>query len=103
VDLLKVPHHGSDRNVSTDFFRQITADHYIISADGKYGNPEIATLKMMSEARGKDAYKVYLTNKETRLEDFYKREKASRKKCEYIFGPKDAWSVKVDLDDPLKD
>jgi len=103
VDLLKVPHHGSDRNVSTDFFRQITADHYIISADGKYGNPEIATLKMMSEARGKDAYKVYLTNKETRLEDFYKREKASRKKCEYVFGLKDALSVKVDLDDPLKD
>ena len=26
VDLLKVPHHGSDRNVEQGFFEQVTAD-----------------------------------------------------------------------------
>ena len=27
VDVLKLPHHGSDRNVATEFFEQISADH----------------------------------------------------------------------------
>ena len=51
VDVLKVPHHGSDRNVSTEFFQQVTADHYVISADGQHGNPELAMLQMLSQAR----------------------------------------------------
>ena len=41
VDLLKLPHHGSDRNVATEFFRQITADHYVCSGNGQFGNPEL--------------------------------------------------------------
>lgn len=44
VDLLKLPHHGSDRNVTKDFFRKVTADNYVVSANGKHGNPDLATL-----------------------------------------------------------
>ena len=51
LDLLKLPHHGSDRNVETEFFRQVRADHYVISGNGKHDNPEIATLEMISLAR----------------------------------------------------
>ena len=47
VDVLKVPHHGSSRNVEEDFFRDVTADHYVISANGKYDNPDAETLKMI--------------------------------------------------------
>lgn len=62
VDLLKVPHHGSDRNVDRDYFERIRADHYVISADGKYGNPDIDTLEMISDARkGDDAFTIHLT------------------------------------------
>ena len=52
VDLLKVPHHGSERNVREDFFRQVTADHYVISADGRHGNPDVRMLQMLTRARG---------------------------------------------------
>ncbi len=45
VDVFKVPHHGSDRNVTLDFFRKIKAKTYVISANGKYGNPDYDTLK----------------------------------------------------------
>jgi beta-lactamase superfamily II metal-dependent hydrolase len=45
VDMLKVPHHGSNRNVTADFFKRVTADKYIISANGKYGNPDFNTLE----------------------------------------------------------
>lgn len=44
VDVLKVAHHGSDRNVTRTFFRKVTADRYLISANGKDGNPDTATL-----------------------------------------------------------
>jgi len=44
VGLLKVPHHGSDRNVTQKFFERITADQYVISANGKHGNPDFPTL-----------------------------------------------------------
>ncbi len=61
VNLLKMPHHGSDRNVDTDFFRIITADHYVISGDGKHGNPEVATFEMIFTARGNDPFTIHMT------------------------------------------
>lgn len=68
VDVLKVPHHGSDRNVSTDFFRTVTAEHYVFSGDGKHSNPELATLDMVLEARGDAPFTLHFTNHEDRLE-----------------------------------
>lgn len=62
VDVLKVPHHGSEHNVETDFFRRVTADHYVFSGDGEHGNPERATFEMLLAARGADApYTLHLT------------------------------------------
>ena len=61
VNLLKMPHHGSDRNVDTDFFRTITADHYVVSGDGKHGNPEVATFEMICTARGDDPFTIHMT------------------------------------------
>jgi hypothetical protein len=61
VDALKVPHHGSVHNVDADYFETIVADHYVVSADGKYDNPDVATLKMISAARPDDAFTIHLT------------------------------------------
>jgi hypothetical protein len=103
LDLLKIPHHGSDHNVSTEFFRQVTADHYVVSGDGEHGNPEIATLKMLSEARGQEAFTLYLTNQEPRLTVFFQAEKAAGKKYKVVFRKGDSPSVRVDLGDQLED
>lgn len=62
VDILKVPHHGSDRNVTVDFFKRIVAKTYLFSGDGKHGNPERATFEWLATARGKRAqFRVLLT------------------------------------------
>lgn len=64
VDLFKVPHHGSDRNVTEQTFRDITAKHYVISANGEHGNPEPAMLDMLVKGRRKtrtDPYHLHLT------------------------------------------
>ncbi len=104
VDLLKLPHHGSDRNVETDFFRQITADHYVVSADGKHGNPEVSTLQMISEARGKEKFTIHLTNREKRLDTFFASEKKKGKKYDVVYRDPKELSLWVDLgDDALED
>jgi glyoxylase-like metal-dependent hydrolase (beta-lactamase superfamily II) len=62
VDVLKLPHHGSIRNVEKGFFDRITADHYVISANGKNGNPESETLELIAGSRAKDdAFTIHLT------------------------------------------
>jgi len=52
--ILKVQHHGSDRNVAADFFQRLPADIYLISANGKYGNPDVDTLKMIVDSAHAD-------------------------------------------------
>ncbi|HUP22967.1 MAG TPA: hypothetical protein VNB06_08505, partial [Thermoanaerobaculia bacterium] len=53
VDALKVPHHGSDRNATRTFFRKVTADRYLISANGRDDNPDFATLTWIVEEAAK--------------------------------------------------
>jgi len=65
VDILKVPHHGSERNVSELFFERVTADVYVISANGRDDNPSFLTLKWIIELGRKYNRKVTIvvTNK----------------------------------------
>jgi hypothetical protein len=82
VDLLKVPHHGSDRNVTKGFFETIIADHYVFSADGLHGNPDLPTLKWLVEARGKEArYTMYFTYPLEEIDALRKKEAAKHGKA----------------------
>ncbi len=45
--LLKVQHHGSDRNVARQFFERLPAEIYLLSANGKNGNPDQEVLAMI--------------------------------------------------------
>jgi len=62
LDILKCPHHGSIRDVAKEYFEAIVADHYVISADGKFDNPDVDTLKLISAARKDDKFTLHLTN-----------------------------------------
>jgi len=110
VDLLKVPHHGSDRNVETGFFRAVTADHYVISGNGKYGNPEPATFHMLLCARPDDEFDIHLTYGPDEMRDDAPVEALRRVlECHRQAGHRfrlvtreaDAKSLKVDLLDPF--
>ena len=61
VHVLKIPHHGSIRDVDTDFFARITADHYVISGNGRDGNPDTETLEMIACSRNDDNFTIHLT------------------------------------------
>ncbi|WP_298466038.1 hypothetical protein [uncultured Erythrobacter sp.] len=61
VDLLKVPHHGSDRNVTVGFFEAIPASTYVLSGNGGHGNPERDCLEWIEEARAGKPYTLQFT------------------------------------------
>ncbi len=66
VDVLKLPHHGSARNVTKEFFKTVTADKYVVSANGDDGNPDLVTLTWIVEAAKEQARKIeIIATKET--------------------------------------
>ena len=115
VDILKVPHHGSDRNVTETFFTRITADHYAFSGDGAHGNPDRGTLEMIERARDDAHYTVHFTvtrdahlrerNKKRKkaLEDIaaWVQQKPSNVSVVYRSRKNGVLSVAIDLLDPL--
>jgi hypothetical protein len=106
VDLLKLPHHGSSRNVEQDYFDTIQAKHYVISADGNYSNPDVETLKMISRSRRDDDFTIYLTypfdewydrSVGKKVDRFFKGEKAKGRRYRVVTRRKGEPSITVAL------
>jgi hypothetical protein len=101
-DIFKIPHHGSHHNVRLDLFQQITADHYVFSGDGKYGNPEIETLKMITEARGDSKYTMHFTYELDKVTEFVREDKKNNaRNYEVKFALPGDFSLWVDLGEEL--
>jgi len=103
IDLLKVPHHGSSRNLEQEFFERVKAKHIVISANGKYDNPDLETLEMIAAARPDDDFTLYLTNSDLgdevgpRVEKFLEKKAKDGRDYEVVFRPDDALSLRIDL------
>lgn len=80
VNILKVPHHGSDHNVSQEFFETVTADQYVFSGDGTNGNPEKITVQWLSNARPDDNFTIHMTYMLPNLQTFFTKEKKAGRK-----------------------
>ena len=99
LDLLKVQHHGSNHSTTQDFFERVTADHYVISGNGKHGIPHQDTLEWLSAARRDQAYDVYLTNRDGQdglkemFDGFLAAESATQPKHRYHFRDSGALSI----------
>jgi hypothetical protein len=61
VDIVKMPHHGSARNMAPEFFERIRASHYVFSGDGEHGNPDRETLEMMGDLPRSSKFVIHLT------------------------------------------
>jgi hypothetical protein len=51
VDVLKVPHHGSENNIDSDFVEAVIARDYVFCGNGFSGNPNIDVIGMMFRRR----------------------------------------------------
>jgi hypothetical protein len=105
VDILKMPHHGSIRNADADFFKTVTADHYVISANGKFDNPDKPLLELMGDNISKGT--LHLTNQtgeknlKKKLDAFAKKLKNDGSKLKLDFRKSTAPSIVLDLDDKI--
>ena len=103
VDILKLPHHGSIRNMRAEFFASVTADHYVISADGRHGNPETDTLTLIADSRDDEDFTIHLTNRvgtddlEQRLDAFLAAKEKAGRSYGVSFRAEDALSLRIDL------
>jgi hypothetical protein len=100
VDVLKVPHHGSDRDVEPDYFATIVADHYVISGNGRFDNPSKATLEMLTASQGDRPYTIHLTYPHG--VDVLEADRAAHRSRRYQVEvrPDQRPSISVDLGDP---
>ena len=101
VEILKVPHHGSDRNMDPVFFRRITAEHYVFSGDGQHGNPERSTLQMLLDERSSGDFAIHFTYPveeiDVQREENWNTEQAkekARQKTNKKFKVRENWSPK---------
>ena len=53
VKMLKIPHHGSTHNFepTRDFFKRVTADHYVFCGNGSDDNPELDVIDLLFSSR----------------------------------------------------
>ena len=106
LDILKLPHHGSIRNVDTDFFARLPARHYVISANGRDGNPESATLEAIAASRADDDFTIHLTNHDgkddlaARLDAFVAARDAAGRGYGIAFREEGSLGLRIDLGDP---
>jgi len=106
IDILKLPHHGSVRDVALEYFQRIRAKHYVASADGRFDNPDLATLKLISKARPDDDFTLHLTNPTDEfvkegigeaIAAFFDQEKADGRKYKVVQRKSDDLSISIDL------
>jgi hypothetical protein len=49
--VLKVPHHGSENNIDSDFCDAVIAKDYVFCGNGEHENPNREVVKMMARRR----------------------------------------------------
>ena len=102
-DLMKVQHHCSSHSTTQDFFEKVTADHYVISGNGKHDIPHADALAWLSAARHGKPYDAYLTNRigvlknKQVMDKFLASEAKNEKQHSYHFRKEKELSLSVPL------
>ncbi|WP_176730472.1 TIR domain-containing protein [Devosia insulae] len=103
VDVMLVPHQGSDRNVSPEFFSAVKAKTYLFTGDGTFGNPESETLRMILEARKGEDYTFQFIARDgadgfgERLDAFFENWPAAEYGYKRVFRSSTRAAMTVDL------
>ena len=102
-DVLKVQHHASSHSSTEDFFARVTADRYVISGNGKMGNPHPDAMRWLSKARHGQRFEAFLTNRTgdndlgAMFDAFLKEEARDEPDHVYHFRTDPAQSITVEL------
>ena len=96
LDVMKVPHHGSDRGITERFLRLFPARHYVISANGRDDNPDPKVLEQIAVTQeGRDCT-IHVTNDLPRIRRKME-ELQARPGCRIAYRPRNAESDPLSL------
>lgn len=98
LDVLKVPHHGSLRNVSPAFFQKISADTCVISANkhNNDGNPDLEMLDWILDApRPRGVLHLVATNETPAIRQIKRRIRRENLPCELTLLPVGQHSISL--------
>lgn len=70
MNLIKLPHHGSKRNISKRFLKQYNSDFYLISAGETDLRPSMETVAMILVNNPEEYKKIYIVNRNHTVESF---------------------------------
>ena len=75
-DAIKLPHHGSVRNISDEFLTNCVTEKYLISTSSeKYGHPDIETLAKIMVNRAEYPKQIYFNYEIEKVKEFEERVK----------------------------
>ena len=102
VDVFKLPHHGSMRNMTPELFERITADTYVICADGTNDNPDYQTLEWLVQAALKQSrsFRIVATNETASTKALVKQYDPEKSFYKMIFLEPELHSITIDLSQP---
>jgi hypothetical protein len=103
LGVLKLPHHGSIRGLDADFFQLLPAAHYVVSADGKYDNPDLETMQLLTSVRTDDKFTIHLTNHTRWLDRFFAAERRKNRTYTVSYPEHSGGRTIVNLGEELKD
>ena len=86
-DAIKISHHGSKKNNSSDFFEAISCSNYFISSNGqKFGHPDIETIAKLITTSSTRKKKIYISHYQEKFEIFISDDLMKKYNYEIIFG-----------------
>ena len=84
INVIKLPHHGSKRNISMRFLKQYYSDSYLISAGETKLRPSMETIAMILVNDYEENKKIYIVNRNQTIECFDKEKIHSDFNFEFI-------------------
>lgn len=84
INLIKLPHHGSKRNISMRFLKQYYSDSYLISVGETKLRPSMETIAMILVNDYEENKKIYIVNRNQTIECFDKEKIHSDFNFEFI-------------------
>lgn len=84
INLIKLPHHGSKRNISMRFLKQYYSDSYLISAGETKLRPSMESIAMILVNDYEENKKIYIVNRNQTIECFDKEKIHSDFNFEFI-------------------
>jgi hypothetical protein len=95
LDILKMPHHGSIRNLNDETLRRLPARHYLFSANGKFSNPDRATFELLFQTRPGAEMELIFAYDLGKIDEARKREQEKQQKQQSA-GGSGAWDPQRD-------